>query len=143
MVKHKDHLHIPLPPQTLDMAMVDDQIPVTPVNRSFTAVEADPFVTAILSPNSNEVFAARARARSRSDAPAISADTASALTLNTVHYSPSLDSIGTARPCNTIIEADTSPCEDGNMLHVNTAPSMQALKGKYSVSLNATFLHIE
>lgn len=60
------HHLVPCPQAYLD----DDQesCPVTPVNRNFPA-DLDPtFATAILSPSSNEVFAARTRARSRSEA---------------------------------------------------------------------------
>jgi hypothetical protein len=55
-------INLPLPQDELGSN------PVTPVNRDFPP-NADPaFATAILSPSSNEVFAARSRARSRSDA---------------------------------------------------------------------------
>lgn len=51
--------------------MMDDQqesCPVTPINKSFQEHLDPTFATAILSPSSNEVFAARTRARSRSEA---------------------------------------------------------------------------
>lgn len=51
--------------------VTDDQqesCPVTPINRSFQEHLDPTFATAILSPSSNEVFAARTRARSRSEA---------------------------------------------------------------------------
>lgn len=110
MVKPKDDLHLSLPPQSLNVDAGQDCNPVTPINRSFTNVDTSSFVTAILSPSSHDVFAARARARSRSDAPPLSS-TAAALNAasRAVHNSPSLDSISVARPCDTICEADTSP----------------------------------
>ncbi|UZJ52642.1 hypothetical protein CBS101457_001962 [Exobasidium rhododendri] len=87
-----------------------DQLPVTPINRSFSAVDTDSFVTAILSPSSRNVFAARARARSRSDCPQ-PASTAAALNAaaNAIHYSPSLDSISTAGSGETKVESNVSP----------------------------------
>lgn len=61
------HLKKPVSPSPL---VVDQQesCPVTPINRSFQEHLDPTFATAILSPSSNEVFAARTRARSRSEA---------------------------------------------------------------------------
>lgn len=74
MVKSTDRLHLLLPPNKIEsrQANTDDLPPITPVNRSFTAVDTDSFFTAIQSPNSDIVIAARARARSRSDVPPMS-----------------------------------------------------------------------
>jgi hypothetical protein len=110
MVKPKDDLNLSLQPQSLTIDAGQDCSPVTPINRSFSNVDTNSFVTAILSPSSHDVFAARARARSRSDAaPPLSSTAALNAASRAVHYSPSLDSINIARPCDTICEGDTSP----------------------------------
>ena len=109
MVPLSECLQPPPSLQPLDLDEEESHLPVTPTNRSFTTPTTESFVTAILSPSSHEVFAARARARSRSDAPMSSAAALKAAAWSAVHYSPSLDSISAVRVCNPISEGNTSP----------------------------------
>lgn len=132
MVKPKEELHLTLPPQTLTIeSLAQDRSPVTPINRTFTTVDTDSFVTAILSPSSHDVFAARARARSRSDAPPPLSSTAAltAAASRAVHNSPSLDSISISRPCDTIAEADTSPLASQQLKDKVLSLQLQPLHG--------------
>ena len=128
MVKPKDDLHLSLPPQSLNIGAGQDCNPVTPINRSFTNVDTSSFVTAILSPSSHDVFAARARARSRSDAPPLSSTAALNAASRAIHNSPSLDSISVARPCGTICEGDTSPVKADDE---SKGPALQTFYGVY------------
>lgn len=135
MVKAKEELHLTLPPQTLTIeSLGQDRSPVTPINRTFNTLDTDSFVTAILSPSSHDVFAARARARSRSDAPPpLSSTSALNAVTRAVHNSPSLDSISIARPCDTITESDTSPLACQTL--VDKAVTLQPLYGECCQSL--------